>query len=84
LAKGLPSTKLNDANPSNGTGFDPDSELSLRWGVWEVWGSCGCATFSVFPPSILKRKKQTTTTAATGSRDMMVIVKRGLKVFWKL
>jgi len=33
-------------------------------------------TFSVFLPSILKRKKQAATTTTTGMRDMMVIVKK--------
>jgi hypothetical protein len=36
-------------------------------------GVGGCATFSAFPPNILKRKKKATTTTATGSRDMTIV-----------
>jgi len=36
-------------------------------------GVGGCAAFSAFPPSILKRKKKATTTTATGSRDMTIV-----------
>jgi hypothetical protein len=48
--------------------------LGVWWDLGEC-GGCGCAAFSAFPPSILKRKKKATTTTATGSRDMTIVKK---------